>query len=231
MLFTRLEGPVNNNLVKDALPRVDSPTSLFSVPSSPEIPLINSLSSPVPTTYTSMAANVPSTDVDFSQQPDPHAQYRSEPTSGGDRISIKQRLGIGALAPTNPKTGPLPLPMRPSMSKPLPPLLAGLKIKKTPSLSISTNANPASGNEPPLRSASMHSPHPSYNMSPNITNLTPSTSAPVFTPNFYRHVYVFNFFFQFDSLHHISCSSPPLTSQPPAMDEVDKFLQEIMPSG
>ena len=196
-LFTHLEGPVNNNLVKDALPRADSPTSLFSVPSSPEIPLIDSLLSSVPTMNTSSAAHVPSTAMNFPQQPNPHAQYHSEPTSGGGGISIKQRLGIGALAPTNPKTGALPLSMRPPMPKPLPPSFAGLKIKKIPSLSISTNANPASGHEPPLGSASIHSPHPTTNMSPNIPNLTPSTSAPVFTPNFYRHVYVFFFFKNF----------------------------------
>ena len=188
---------LNNSLIKDTLPRADSPTSLFSAPSSPDVPLIDSLSSPVTTTITSTTTNVPSTSINISQQPNSLAQSRSEPTSGGGGISIKQRLGIGALAPTNPKTG-LPLVMRPPMSKPLPPSLAGLKIKKTPSLSISTSANPA--HEPPLRSASMLSPHPTPNMSPNIPNLTPSTSAPVFTPNFYRHVtpnetmYVFIFF-------------------------------------
>ena len=168
-----LEGTVNNSLVKDTLPRADSPTSLFSAPSSPDVPLIDSLSSPVPTTTTS---NMPSTGKIFSQQLNPPS---------GSGISIKQRLGLGALAPTNPKTGPFPLPTRP-MSKPLPPSLAGIKIKKkNPSLSISTNANPASGHEPSLISASMtmHSPHPISNMSPNIPN-----STPVFTPNFYRHV-------------------------------------------
>jgi hypothetical protein len=187
-----LEGTANNSLVKDTLLRADSPTSLFSAPSSLDVPLIDSFSSPVPATSASTAANVPSTAKKFSQQPNPLAQSRSEPTSAGGGISIKQRLGIGALAHTNPKTGPsLPLPMRPPMSKPLPPSLAGIKIKKkTPSLSISTNANPASGHEQSLRSASMtmHSPHPTSNMSPNIPNLTPRTSAPVFTPNFYRHV-------------------------------------------
>ena len=197
---------------------------------------MDSFSPQVPTTT---ASNVPSTSTakSLSQQPNLHAQFRSEPTSGGG-ISIKQRLGIGALAPTNPKTG-LPLPMRPPMSKPLPPSLAGVKIKKTPSLSISTNANPsnpASGHEPPLRSASMHSPHPTSNMSPNIPNLTPSTSAPVFTPNFYRHVtpnetmYVSSsFYFQFDCLYHNASSSPSLVFQPPAMEEAERFLQDIMP--
>lgn len=173
--------------MKVTLPRADSPTSLFSAPSSPEIPLINSLPSPVPTTITSTAANVPSATIDFSQQPDSRL---SEPTSGGGGISIKQRLGKGALAPINPKTGgAIPLSMRPPLPKPhsQPSSLAGLKMNKI-SLSINTNADPASRHEPSFRSASLHSPHPTSNVSPNISNLTPNTSAPVFTPNFYRHV-------------------------------------------
>jgi hypothetical protein len=182
------EGPDNNNLVKGSHPRADSPTSLFSAPSSLEVPLINSLSSPAPTANTSTAANMSSTAKSILQRSDPPTKSPSEFTAGGSGISIKQRLGIGALAPTNPKAGPPPPPKQaikpPQRSHP--PLWAGLKIKKTPSSSISTDVNP-SGYEPslePVYDSSMHSPpHPTYDVSPNI-----STSASVSAPNLYRHI-------------------------------------------
>lgn len=143
-----------------------------------------------------------STAKNILQRPDPPTKSSSEFTAGGSGISIKQRLGIGALAPTNPKTGPF-LPPKQKIKPPQrshPPSWAGLKIKKTPSSSISTDVNP-SGHEPslePVYDSSMHSPHPTYDVSPNI-----STSASVSAPNLYRDIpnetmYVFIiFFFQF----------------------------------
>ena len=165
---------------------------------------------------------MPSTTI-VSQRPAPPTK------SGGGGISIKQRLGAGALVPANPKTGPPPPQqvLKP-LPKPHPPSWAGLKINKKPSLSISTDVNPAPGHEP--SAYSLNSPHPASSVSPNI-----NTSA---TPSFYRHVipnetmYVFVSFFQCDGLYHIALiSSPPLISQPLMMDEAENFLQEIMPPG
>lgn len=122
--------------------------------------------------------------MNVSQWPDPPINSSS---AGSGGISVKQRLGVGALAPTNPKTGLPPI----QVIKPLPkshPSWAGLKIKKITPLPISTDVNPASGREPSLGSAydsSMHSADPTSKVSPNITHLTLSTSVP---PNFYQHV-------------------------------------------
>jgi hypothetical protein len=155
---------------------------------------------------------MPST-LNVSQRPDPPTK------SGGGGISIKQRLGVGALAPTNPKIGPPPpkQALKP-LPKSHPPSWAGLKIKKT-SLSISTDVNPASGHEESAYGSSMHSPHPTSNVSPNITHLTLNTSVPVSTPSYYQH------------LIPNETISPSLISQPHMMDEAEIFLQEIMPSG
>lgn len=132
-----------------------------------------------------MAASAPSTSViKVSQRPDnPHAKLVGTPslehTTGGG-ISIKQRLGIGALAPTNPKTGPPPV-VKFAPPRPRPSALANLKInKKTPSLDLTS---PSLGSP---YDAPMYSPHSTSNLSPNTTNLTPSTSAPVSTANFPR---------------------------------------------
>ena len=38
-------------------------------------------------------------------------------------------------------------------------------------------------------------------------------------------------FFQSDSLYDNTSSSPSLVSQPPPMEEAERFLQEIMPPG
>lgn len=215
--FTRPERPDNNDQMKGT--RAASP--LFSEPSSPDVPLISNSFSSVPEADMSVAANAPSSAIKVSRHlNNPHTRIAeispSEFITGGG-ISIKQRLGIGALAPTNPRTGPPP-PSK-QASKPLsishPSALASLKIKKmTPSLSITTDINPASGThtwrEPPgsAYDASMHSPQITANVSPNTANLMPSTPVPVSTPTFHRpsiphgtmYVFLFNLIVYFTFL-------------------------------
>ena len=170
----------------------------------------------------SVAANAPSSAIKVSRHlNNPHTRIAeispSEFTTGGG-ISIKQRLGIGALAPTNPKTGPPPPSKQASKPLPIshPSALTSLKIKKmTPSLSITTDVNPASGTHTWPESlgsaydASMHSPQITANVSPNTTNLMPSTPVvPIFTQTFHRptiphgtmYVFLFNLIVYFPFL-------------------------------
>lgn len=143
-----------------------------------------------------MAADVPSPTIKVSRRPDnPPVKIAdmspSELTAGGG-ISTKQRLGIGALAPTNPGTGPPPPPKQRPLPESRPSALIGLKIKKKiPSLSNTTDVNsgvyiPHEPSHGSAHAASVHSPHPTSNMSLNITNMTPSTSVPVSAPIFHR---------------------------------------------
>lgn len=67
---------------------------------------------------------------------------KSIPTSSG--LSTKQRIAQGALAPTNPKTGPLPLPKLSVPGKPNSGLMA-LSFKKKPSLSNASGSGSGNG--------------------------------------------------------------------------------------
>ena len=181
-------------------PSPDSPTSLFSRPSSP---IIAATKIPVKESMTGSITNKPLTPgippATVVRQSNPHvkiANMSSGVTSTASGISTKQRLAQGALAPTAPKeVGKVP-------PKPKPPLptrkpstnLNNLSFKKNkaPSLTIpsttvdQTDTFPSTFRSPineatfaPLNSPSLQSPHPT---SPMVSFAEPMSTSTTTVP-------------------------------------------------
>ncbi|KAF8973779.1 hypothetical protein BDZ97DRAFT_1776820 [Flammula alnicola] len=200
-----------------------SPTSLFSVPSSPDIALANKEPQKKSTFNTGKDKALPSIKI-MRRSNNPQAKIAdmapSEiPSSSG--ISTKQRLAQGALAPTLPKQMPATIPKPPP--KPLPTRtpstsLMGLSFKKKsiPPLAMPTG----SASRPEAYFASLNSP---AILSPQIQDSfftsSPDTSFSGPSQNTVR---------KRPSVSEPTIS-PALISQFSPMAEAETFLRSIMP--